>query len=132
MRSLIVPLQAVVVICALFGCAVPATTDAHPDDEPLSEFIMGAWKYEGDCTQNGYTYHDCFWVYTFERHNVLRIATENDGGTCRYELSAPGRVSVDCSPRLLDLMTWSIERDEERLWIDMEGWEPLPFQRLAR
>ncbi len=120
-----------VLLCVLSGCSTPATSQVASADEPLSDFMIGTWKYEGDYTYRGYTYRDSFWVYSFQRDHVLRIWTKYDSGTCRYEHSAPNKILVDCSPRALDVETWSVERDGEFLLIQYdEESQPLAFQRL--
>jgi hypothetical protein len=89
-----------------------------PENVPLSEFIIGRWKYEGKHKfENSEYVADVYWEYTFEDEKKLLIWTGNDGGTCAYQLIEAELLSIDCSPRMIDLMTWSIKRDGQALLI---------------
>ena len=107
------------------------------DDMPLSDFIMGRWKYEGKYYYEGYGYSDIFWEYTFLEKNVIKIWTGNDGGTCSYKFIEPEVISIDCSPRMIDIMKWSVKRDGQSLLIqrldngNLKGGEQLKFQRVS-
>jgi hypothetical protein len=90
-------------------------TLAVSEDTPLSEFIIGRWKYEGKHKYENSEYvADVFWEYTFVDEQKFLIWTGNDGGTCADEFVL---LSIDCSPRMLDLMTWSVKRDGQVLLI---------------
>ena len=108
-----------------------------PGDTPLSEFIIGRWKYEGQYYFDGYGYSDIFWEYTFVDESVIKIWTGNDGGTCAYNFIELEVISIDCSPRMIELMKWSLKRDGEFLWIqrleteELEGGEQLKFERVV-
>jgi len=102
------------------SCGIEKEQNRLPDiseDAPLSEFILGKWKYEGKYYYEGYGYSDIYWEYTFVDNKVIKIWTGNDGGTCTYKFIEAEVISVDCSPRMLELMTWSVKRDSEYLLI---------------
>ncbi|MBI5354547.1 MAG: hypothetical protein HZB50_18050 [Chloroflexi bacterium] len=108
-----------------------------PEDMPLSEFIIGRWKYEGKHKFESSEYiADVFWEYTFVDETNLLIWTGNDGGTCTYKFIEAELISIDCSPRMIELMTWSVKRDDQDLLIqrlDSESYgdgELLRFERI--
>ena len=89
-----------------------------PENAPLSEFVIGKWKYEGTHKYENSEYiADVFWEYTFVDEKKLLIWTGNDGGTCSYKFIETELLSIDCSSRMIDLMTWSIKRDGQDLLI---------------
>jgi hypothetical protein len=102
-----------------------------PADAPLTEFIIGRWKYEGKYYYEGYGYADIDWEYTFVDEKVIKIQTAEDSGTCRYQFIDSGVMSIDCSPRMLDVMTWSVKRDGQFLLIQRNGGEELKFERIT-
>jgi hypothetical protein len=108
-----------------------------PADAPLSEFIIGKWKYEGKYYYEGYGYSDIFWEYTFVDGEVIKIWTGNDGGTCSYKFTEPEVISIDCSPRMTEIMKWSVRRDGQFLLIQRSesgqsnGGEQLQFERVT-
>jgi len=105
-------------------------------ETPLSEFIIGRWKYEGKYYYEGYGYSDIFWEYTFVDENIIKIWTGNDGGTCSYSFIESEVISIDCSPRTAELMKWSVKRDSQFLLIqrlktdNLEDGEQLQFERV--
>ena len=111
----------VIIVSILFGssCRTDSKeTLAVSEDAPLSEFIIGRWKYEGKHKfENSEYVDDVLWEYTFVNEKKLLIWTVNDGGTCAYEFIEAELLSIDCSPRRIDLMTWSIKRDRQDLLI---------------
>jgi hypothetical protein len=100
-------------------------------DAPLSQFILGRWKYEG------YGNSDKLVEYTFVDDKVIKIWTGNDGGTCVYNFIEPEVISIDCSPRMIERMKWSVKRDGQFLLIqqldteELNGGEQLKFERVV-
>jgi hypothetical protein len=89
-----------------------------PENVPLAEFIIGRWKYEGKHKfENSEYVADVYWEYTFVDEKKFLIWTGNDGGACVYKLIEEELLSIDCSPRMIELMTWSIKRDGQALLI---------------
>ena len=88
------------------------------EDVPLSEFIIGRWEYEGTHKYENSDYvADVSWVYTFVNNKNVLIWTTYDGTTCTYEFVEAELLSIDCSPRMIELMTWSVKRDGQDLLI---------------
>jgi len=100
-------------------------------DAPLSEFILGRWKYEG------YGNSDRSVEYTFVDDKIIKIWTGYDGGTCVYNFTEPEVISIDCSPRMIEQMKWSLKRDGQFLLIqrldteELKGSEQLKFERVV-
>jgi len=101
------------------------------EDIPLSKFIIGKWKYEGKYYYKGYGYSDIFWEYTFVDDSIIKILTYSDGGTCSYKFIESEVILIDCSPRMIELMSWSVKRDGQFLLIQRTGGEELKFERVA-
>jgi hypothetical protein len=103
------------------------------EDVPLSENIIGRWKYEGKHKYENSEYvADVFWEYTFVDEKKLLIWTGDDGGTCAYEFIEAELLSIDCSPRMIELMIWSIKRDAQDLLIQRLDSEPYGDGELLR
>ena len=126
-------------VLLLSSCKIEGEENKNPNlstDTPLSEFIIGRWKYEGKY-HYGNSASDISWEYTFVDEKVIKIWTGDDGGTCTYEFIEPEMISIDCSPRMMDKMKWSIKRDSQFLLIQRleteqsKGGEQLKFERVA-
>lgn len=123
-----------VVILIVANCESSGETKSIPDiseDISLSEFMLGKWKYEGEYYFEGYGYSDIYWEYTFVDDKVIKIWTGNDGGICSYEFIEENLISIDCNPRMQELMIWSIRRDGQYLLIQRMDEEELRFKRFT-
>ena len=123
-----------VTVLVIVSCGIDGERNNFPDvseNMPLSKFMLGKWKYEGKYYFEGYGYSDIYWEYTFEDDKVIKIWTGYDGGTCTYEFIEEDVISIDCSPRMLELMTWSIRRDGQYLFIQRVNEEELRFERVT-
>jgi len=119
-------------VLSAFGCEInQAQNQDFPTDAPLSEFIIGRWEYKGEYYFEGYGSAKIDWEYTFVDDKVIKIRTAEDSGTCSYQFIEPNVMSIDCSPRMLDLMTWSVKRDDQFLLIQRSGGEELRFERVT-
>ncbi|HLO14105.1 MAG TPA: hypothetical protein VK206_04690 [Anaerolineales bacterium] len=112
-------------------------TPTVANDVPLSEFIKGRWKYEGKYYYEGYGYSDISWEYTFVDENVIKIRRGDDRGMCTYKFIEPEIISIDCGPRMTEIMKWSLKRDGQFLLIqrlktdELKGGEQLKFERVT-
>jgi hypothetical protein len=139
-RVPVIPFWIVFSVVFVSSCGIQAEQsrlDDIPVGAPLSEFIIGRWKYEGKYYYEGYGYSDIFWEYTFVDEKVITIWTGNDGGTCVYSFIEPEVISIDCSPRMIEQMKWSVKRDNQFLLIqrldtdELKGGEELKFERVT-
>ena len=127
-------------ILLVSGCRAEVERDKTPNvssDAPLSEFIIGRWKYEGKYYYEGYGYTDISWEYDFVDDKIITIWTGDDGGTCNYKFTEPEVISVDCSPRMREIMKWSVKRNGQFLLIQrldseqLKGGGQLEFERVT-
>jgi hypothetical protein len=129
----------VIIVSVLFssGCGTRSTETVGVSEEtPLPQFLIGTWQYEGKHKYEGSeSVADVFWVYRFVDEKKLLIWAGNDGGTCAYRFIEAELLSIDCSPRMNELMIWSINRDGQDLLIQRLGGpygdgELLRFERV--